>query len=210
MRTRRAFITLLGGAAAWPLAARAQQAAMPVVGALSIVSSEGYSERLRAFRQGLREMGYAEGQNVAIDYRWAEGHYDRLPEMVADLIGRQVTVIAAMNTAAAVAAKAATTTIPIVFIAGENPVRLGLVASLARPGGNATGINFLNQELTAKRLDLLRELVPAATRVALLINPANAGNADATVRDVEAAVRTMALQVVDIVKASTSSEINSL
>jgi putative tryptophan/tyrosine transport system substrate-binding protein len=206
---RRQFITLLGGAAAWPLAARAQQAATPVVGALSIVSSEGYSERLRAFRQGLREMGYAEGQNVAIDYRWAEGHYDRLPEMVADLIGRQVTVIAAMNTAAAVAAKAATTTIPIVFIAGENPVRLGLVASLARPGGNATGINFLNQELTAKRLDLLRELVPAATRVALLINPANAGNADATVRDVEAAVRSIALQVVDIVKASTSGEIQT-
>jgi putative tryptophan/tyrosine transport system substrate-binding protein len=164
---------------------------------------------LGAFRQGLRETGYAEGQNVAIDYRWAEGHYDRLPEMVADLIGRQVTVIAAMNTVAAVAAKAASTTIPIVFVAAEDPVRLGLVASLARPGGNATGINFFNQELTAKRLELLRELMPAATRVAVLINPANAGNADATVRDVQAAVRTMALQVVEIVKASTSGEIQT-
>jgi putative ABC transport system substrate-binding protein len=207
---RREFITLLGGAAAaWPLAARAQQPAMPVVGALSSVSPDGYSERLRAFRQGLRETGYAEGQNVAIDYRWAEGHYDRLPEMVADLIGRRVTVIAAMNTAAAVAAKAASTTIPIVFVAAEDPVRLGLVASPARPGGNATGINFFNQELTAKRLELLRELMPAATRVALLINPANAGNARRTVRDVEAAVRTMALQVVEIVKASTSGEIQT-
>jgi putative ABC transport system substrate-binding protein len=207
---RRESLALLGGvAAAWPLAARAQQAAMPVVGALSSVSPDGYSERLRAFRQGLRETGYAEGQNVAIDYRWAEGHYDRLPEMVADLIGRQVTVIAAMNTVAAVAAKAASTTIPIVFVAAEDPVRLGLVASLARPGGNATGINFFNQELTAKRLELLRELMPAATRVAVLINPANAGNADATVRDVQAAVRTMALQVVEIVKASTSGEIQT-
>jgi putative tryptophan/tyrosine transport system substrate-binding protein len=206
---RRDFITLLGGAAGWPLAALAQQPAMPVAGALSSVSPDGYSERLRAFRQGLREIGYAEGQNVAIDYRWAEGHYDRLPEMVADLIGRQVTVIVAMNTVAALAAKVATTTIPIVFIAGENPVRLGLVASLARPGGNATGINFFNQELTAKRLELLRELMPSATRVAVLINPANAGSADATVRDVEAAVRTMALQVVEIVKASTSGEIQT-
>jgi putative tryptophan/tyrosine transport system substrate-binding protein len=207
---RREFITLLGGAAAaWPLAVRAQRPAMPVVGALSSVSPDGYSERLRAFRQGLREVGYVEGQNIAIDYRWAEGHYDRLPEMVADLIGRQVTVIAAMNTVAALAAKAATTTVPIVFIAGENPVRLSLVASLARPGGNATGINFFNQELTAKRLELLRELMPAATRVAVLINPANAGNADATVQDVEAAVRTMALQVVEIVKASTSGEIQT-
>jgi putative tryptophan/tyrosine transport system substrate-binding protein len=207
---RRDFVILLGGAAAgWPLAARAQRPAMPVVGALSSVSPDGYSGRLRAFRQGLREVGYVEGQNIAIDYRWAEGHYDRLPEMVADLIGRQVTVIAAMNTVAALAAKAATTTVPIVFIAGENPVRLSLVASLARPGGNATGINFFNQELTAKRLELLRELMPAATRVAVLINPANAGNADATVRDVEAAVRTMALQVVEIVKASTSGEIQT-
>jgi putative ABC transport system substrate-binding protein len=207
---RRQFITLLGGAAvAWPVVARAQQQSMPVVGALGSVSPDGYSERLRAFRQGLRETGYAEGQNVAIDYRWAEGRYDRLPEMVADLIGRQVTVIAAMNTVAALAAKAATTTIPIAFIASENPVRLALVASLARPGGNATGINFLNHELTAKRLELLRELMPAATRVAVLINPANAGNADATVRDVEAAARSMALQVVEIVKASTSGEIQT-
>jgi putative ABC transport system substrate-binding protein len=208
---RREFIQFLGSSlAGWPLAARAQQQpAMSVVGAISGVSPDGYSERLRAFRQGLREIGYAEGQNVAIDYRWAEGHYDRLPEMVAELIRRQVTVVAAMNTVAALAAKAATTTIPIVFIASENPVQLGLVASLARPGGNATGINFFNQELIAKRLELLRELMPAASRVAVLINPANAGNADATVRDVKAAVRTMALQVVEIVEASTSSEIQT-
>ena len=207
---RRAFITLLGGAAAaWPLAVRAQQPAMPVIGFLNGVSPDGYTERLRAFRQGLKETGYVEGENATIEYRWAENQLDRLPALAADLVRRRVAVIAALGgNIAAVAAKAATATIPIVFGTSEDPVRLGLVANLARPGGNATGINFFTNELSAKRLELLRELVPAAVRVAVLINPANSGNADATVRDVEAAVGGMALQV-EIVKASTSGEIQT-
>jgi putative ABC transport system substrate-binding protein len=208
MRTRREFITLLGGGAAtWPLAARAQQAAMPVIGLLYGASPDPVAHRLRAFRQGLKDSGYVEGENVAIEYRWAENQFDRLPEMVADLIRRQVTVIAALNTVAAVAAKAASATIPIVFIAQEDPVRLGLVASLARPGGNLTGVNFFNSELTAKRLALLHELVPTANRVGVLVNPADV-LIETTLRDVQPAARAIGLQI-QVVNASTSGEIDA-
>src|SRR6516164_1232447 len=206
---RRKFLTTLGGAAvAWPLAARAQQSALPVIGFLEIRSPETIAERLRAFRQGLKETGYVEGENVAIDYRWAE-QIDRLPELAADLVRRQVAVIAtAAGFTTALAAKGATTTIPIVFAVSEDPVKSGLVPSLARPGGNLTGINLLSLELTAKRLELLREMLPAAARVAVLVNPANTANAQITLREVEAAGRAMGLQL-QIFNASTSREIDA-
>jgi putative tryptophan/tyrosine transport system substrate-binding protein len=184
---RRTFITVLSGAAAWPLAARAQQTAMPVVGWLGSESREVEDLYIVPFRQGLKETGYVEGQNLAIEYRVAERQYDRLPELAADLVRRRVSVIAApATTFAAVAAKAATTTIPIVFDVGGDPVKLGLVTSLNRPGGNATGINFFTNELTAKRMQLLREIVPAAKRIALLLNPTDPIN-EPLLREVEAA-----------------------
>jgi putative tryptophan/tyrosine transport system substrate-binding protein len=204
---RREFITLLGGAAAWPVAARAQQPTMPVIGFLDFRSPEALGERLRGFRQGLQHTGYAESENVAIEYRWAENQTDRLPALAADLVRRRVAVIATSAPPPAFAAKAATTTIPIVFNVGSDPVKLGLVASLARPGGNLTGINILSVELSAKRLELLREVVPRAIRVAVLVNPANPSITETTLEELEPASRAMGLQI-QVLKASTSREIN--
>jgi putative tryptophan/tyrosine transport system substrate-binding protein len=209
MIRRRDFITLLGGAAsAWPLAARAQQATGPVIGFLNPASSDASADRLRGFGLGLRDSGYIEGENVSIAYRWAEGQFDRLPTLATELVHRRVAAIAAIGNTAAMATTAATTTIPIVFLATEDPVKLGLVPSLARPSGNATGLNFYTGELTAKRLELLRDLVPTATRVAVLVNPANAATTETTLRDVAAPARAMGLQI-QVLNASTSGEINA-
>jgi len=206
---RREFITLLGGAAVtWPLTARAQQAAMPVIGFLDPRSADAISERLRGFRQGLKETGYIEGENVAIVYRFAENRNDRLTELATDLVRRQVAVIATAGDDVPSIVKAATTTIPIVFIVAQDPVRIGLVASLARPGGNVTGINFFASELVAKRLELLRELVPRAARIAILINPANAASADLAVKEIEDAARAMRLQI-QVHNASSGREIST-
>jgi putative ABC transport system substrate-binding protein len=205
---RREFITLVGGAAAaWPIAASAQQPAMPIVGFVGGGSLD--PRRAAAFRKGLNEAGYLEGQNVTVEYHFVEGQYERLPALMADLVHRRVAVIATPGSnPAALAAKAATTTIPIVFGVGEDPVKLGLVASLARPGGNATGINFFAQEVTAKRVELLHELVPKAARMAVLVNPANIPTAEAALRDVPEAARAIGLQI-QVLNASTSREIEA-
>jgi putative ABC transport system substrate-binding protein len=206
---RREFITLLGGAAAaWPLTARARQS-MPVIGFLGFGSLDNFGPFLTAFRKGLNEAGFVEGQNVAIEYRWAEGEYDRMEKLAADLVDRRVAVIAVPGSPpGARAAKAATSTIPIIFGVGEDPVKLGLVASIARPGGNATGINFLSAEVVAKRLALLHELVPSAARVAALINPSDAIRAEAARNDLQAAVRLMGVQL-QILNASSSRDIDA-
>ena len=204
---RRDFIKgSVGSAVAWPVIARAQQPALPVIGFLHS-ESDTLPERLRGFRQGLKDTGFVEGENLAVEYRWAENQMDRLPELVAELVHRQVAVLVTVGNATTLAAKA-TTTIPIVFNVNEDPVRLGLVASLARPGGNLTGVNFLAGELVAKRLELLRELVPSATRVAVLVNPANTTTTESTLRDVASAARAIGLQIM-VLKTSTSREIDA-
>ena len=206
---RRDFITFIAGsAAAWPLVARAQQPALPVIGFIRDGSADASARLAAAFRKGLNETGYVEGQNVTVEYHWLEGHYDRLPALVADLVRRQVAVIATPGGVPTQAAKAATATIPIVFGVGDDPVKLGIVASLARPGGNATGINILTSEVAAKRLRLLHELVPNAIRIAVLVNPGNASVAESTVREVQKAAPTMGLQI-QVLNATTIGEIDA-
>ncbi len=207
---RREFMAFLGAAAAWPLAVRAQQTALPVVGFINGGSTDGSARYAAAFRKGLNETGYVEGQSVTVEYHWLEGRYDRLPALMADLVRRQVVVIATPASApAALAAKAATATIPIVFGVAQDPVQLGLVASLARPGGNATGINNFDQEVTAKRLRLLHDLVPKAVRVAVLVNPANASVTATTLQEVQKAAPTIGLQI-QILNATTIGEIDAV
>jgi putative tryptophan/tyrosine transport system substrate-binding protein len=204
---RREFIAALGGAAAWPLAARAQLAA-PVIGVLESRLPDAVTDRLRGFRLGLKESGYVEGENVAIAYRWAENSFDRLPELATELVRRQVAVIVAPGPPAALAAKAATTSIPILFLVGDDPVRLGLVTSLSRPNGNMTGINLLSAEVAAKRLELLRELLPGANRIAVLLNPAYGTGNETQMKDVSAAARAMGLQI-QVFNADTIAEIDA-
>src|SRR5262245_22581717 len=204
---RRGFIALIGGLAAWPVAARAQQAAMPVIGFLSGVSPGPFAQRLAAFRQGLNDTGAVEGRNVAIEYRWAEGQYDRLPALATDLIGRRVVVLVAYTNAAAFAAKAATTTVPIVFLVGDDPVSLGLVARLARPGGNVTGVSWFGAALGAKQLSLLRELVPNMAVIALLVDLNAPTAASSQVNEVQAAAHTLGLQLV-VLEARTAGDID--
>ena len=205
---RREFIFTLGGAAAaWPLAARAQQPAMPVIGFLSGVSPEPFAKAVAAFQQGLKELGYIQGQNVAIEYRWAEGQYNRLPALAAELARRQVAVIVATGSNfSALAAKAATSTIPIVFNSGDDPVKLGLVASLNQPGGNATGINFFIAQMEPKRLGFLHQLIPTASLIAVLLNPNNP-SFDAQMTDIEEAARTLGRQI-HVVSASSEQDIH--
>ena len=208
---RRAFVTLLGGAAvAWPLAARAQQGAMPVIGVLGGDSPDMYADRLRAFHQGLKETGFIEDKNLAIEYRWAGGRNDKLPTLAADLARLHVSAIVALgSTPAALAAKDVTTEIPVVFFVGADPIRLGLVASLARPGGNLTGATTLNEELIAKRVELLHEAVPQLASVALLVNPTSPNLAEAAIRDVHTAASKLGLKV-DVLHASTERELDTV
>jgi putative ABC transport system substrate-binding protein len=207
---RREFITLLGGAVvAWPVRAKAQQRMIPVVGFLSAVSPDGFGERTRGFRQGLKEAGFSEGENILIDYRWADNQLDRLPGLAAELVRKRVAVIVATGgTTPAIAAKAATATIPIVFTVPEDPVTLGLVATLSRPGGNVTGINLFIGELMSKRLELFREIVPGIARVAVFVNPANPARAESQVREAESAGAALKLQV-QIFKVASANEISA-
>jgi putative tryptophan/tyrosine transport system substrate-binding protein len=206
---RRQFITLLGGAVAWPLAARAQQSAMPIVGLVNGRAAQDAVRNAAAFRSGLNETGYVENQNVTVEYHWLDGRYDRLPSLMADLVRRRVAVITTpASRLGAQAAKAATSTIPIVFAVGDDPVKLGLVASLARPGGNATGVNNFATEVVAKRLGLLHDLLPKAVRIAVLVDPANAPVTEATLRDIPEAASALGLQI-RVLNASTSREIEA-
>jgi putative ABC transport system substrate-binding protein len=205
---RREFIALLGGAAAWPLAVRAQQPQMPVIGFLDSGSPAAFAERVAAFRRGLNEAGYVEGRDVAIEYRWAEGHYDRLPTMAADLVGRQMAVIVATGSPnSAKAAQGATKTIPIVFANGGDPIKLGLVSSLSNPGGNATGVSYFNSPLGSKRLELVRNLIPTAAVICFLVNPNNP-NADSDTKDTEAAAGVIGAKIA-VLKAGSESEIDA-